>query len=182
MTWIEDSYGRWVVQHRWWIILLTIPAVAAATLGIPRLRISNDTRVFFGARNPDYRRLQAFENTYSREQSVFFVVAPREGDVFTAESLAAIAELTQRGWTLPCSRRVISLANFQHIRAEEDDLLVEDHVGDPNDLSEQDIERIRRFALAENTIVHRLVSPASNVAGIYVALFMPEEERTAVLE
>ncbi|MBN2132065.1 MAG: MMPL family transporter [Sedimentisphaerales bacterium] len=182
MTWNEDSYGRWVVQYRWWIILLTIPAVVAATLGIPRLSISNNTRVFFGVQNPDYQRLQAFENTYSREQSVFFIVAARDGDVFTAESLAAIAELTQRGWKLPCSRRVISLANFQHIRAEEDDLLVEDLVGDPHDLTEQDIERIRRFALAENTIVQRLVSPTGHVAGVYVALAMPEEERAEVLE
>jgi len=182
MTHIENSYGRWVVRYRWWIILLTIPAVAAATLGIPRLSISNDTRVFFGAQNPDYQRLQVFENTYSREQNVFFVVAPRDSNVFTAETLAAIAELTRRGWKLPCSRRVISLANFQHLRAEEDDLLVEDLVGDPNDLCERDIERIRRFALAENTIVHRLVSPAGHVAGVYVALAMPEEERTAVLE
>ena len=139
MTHIENSYGRWVVRYRWWIILLTIPAVAAATLGIPRLSISNDTRVFFGAQNPDYQRLQVFENTYSREQNVFFVVAPRDSNVFTAETLAAIAELTRRGWKLPCSRRVISLANFQHLRAEEDDLLVEDLVGDPNDLCERDI-------------------------------------------
>lgn len=182
MTWIEDSYGRWVVKYRWWIILLTIPAVAAATLGIPKLSVSNDTRVFFGPQNPDYRRLQAFENTYSREQSVFFIVAPRDGNVFTSGTLGAIAELTQRGWKLPCSRSVISITNFQHIRADEDDLLVEDLVYDAANLSEGDLERIRRFALAEKTIVHRLISPVGHVAGVHVALVIPQEEQAGVLE
>ena len=101
-----------------------------------RIRISNDTRVFFGEENPDYQRLKALEHVYSREQSVFFVVAPRDGNVFTRRTLAAVAELTEAGWQVPCSTVVNSITNFQCTRAEGDELIVEDLVPDPCDLSD----------------------------------------------
>ena len=182
MTRIEDSLGRWVVRYRWWIILLTVPVVVAAALGVRRLDIDNDTRVFFGRDNPDYRALKALENTYSREQTVVFILAPNDGNVFTRETLAAVAELTEAAWELPCSLRVSSLANFQHIRAEGDDLIVEDLVTDPSSLSDRDLARIRQIALSESAIVNRLISPSGHVTGIGIGLIMPAEQQEAVPE
>ena len=92
MTWIENHLGEWVVRHRWGIILLTVPTILVCAAGITRIRISNDTRVFFGADNPDYQKLKALEHTYSREQTVDFLVAPRDGNIFTRETLTAYAD------------------------------------------------------------------------------------------
>ena len=182
MASIENGYGRWVVARRWWIIALTLPVVAAAAFGIRYLNITNDTRVFFSERNPDYRLLAALENTYSREQSVFFIIAPQDGNVFAAGTLDAIIELTERGWELPYSRSVLSIANYQYIRAEGDDLIVEDLVVDPAGLAEQELARLRRFALGEKAIVNKLVSPTGHVAGVYVSLVIPIENPEGVLE
>ena len=166
--------GTWVVRHRWGIILVTLVAIVAMAVGMRHIRISNDTRVFFGEENPDYQRLKALEHVYSREQSVFFVVAPRDGNVFTRTTLAAVAELTEAGWQVPCSTIVNSITNFQRTRAEGDDLIVEDLVPDPCGLSEPDMERIRRTALSETALVNMLLSRTGHVTGVHVGFAAPE--------
>ncbi len=178
MTWIENHLGEWVVRHRWWIILLMVPTSLVCAAGITRIRISNDTRVFFGADNPDYQRLKALEHTYSREQSVDFLVAPRDGNVFTRETLTAVAELTEAGWQLPRSAAVHSITNYQSMRAEGDDLIVEDLVPDPNTLTEAQLERIRHKALSETGIVDLLLSRRGHVAGVYVGFVAPQDSPT----
>lgn len=182
MTWVENHLGSWTVKYRWWIIAVMIPMIGLSASGIRHIRISNDTRVFFSEGNPDYMALKALEHTYSKEQSVFFILAPKGGTIFTRNTLAAAAELTEAAWHIPYSIRVNSLTNFQHMRGEGDDLIVENLVGDPNNLSEADLERIRRTALSEVGIVHRLISTTGHVAGVYVSLITPAENAGAVPE
>ena len=106
MNWIENRLGDWTVRYSRWIILLTLLAVGLAAIGIRNLSISNDTRVFFSEKNPKYQALKALEDTFSKEQNVVFVVAPKDGNVFTRATLAAVAELTEAGRHIPYSTRV----------------------------------------------------------------------------
>lgn len=182
MTRIENALGPWTVKYRWWIIVATLPIIGFSGLGASRLNIINDTRVFFGRKNPQYQALTALENTFSKEQNVAFVLAPEDGDIFTRETLTAIAELTESAWQLPHSIRVISLSNFQHLRGEGDDLIVEDLIPNPAELSDEEIERAREIALSEIDIVDRLLSPSGHVAGVFVGLAMPENDRSATPE
>jgi hypothetical protein len=182
MTWIESHLGAWVVKYRWWIICIMLPAICLAATGIRYVGISNDTRVFFAEENPDYQALKALEDTYSKEQGIFFVLAPKGGTVFTRDALRATAELTEAAWHIPHSIRVNSLANFQHARAEGDDLIVSSLIGDPNDLSEAQLQQIRLTALSEPAIRHRLISPSGHVTGLFVGLVTPPGSSRAVPE
>ena len=175
MTWIEKRLGNWTVTYRWRIILLTLPFVALAAMGVRNLRINNDTRVFFSEKDPRYRALKALENTFSKEQSVAFVVAPQDGNVFTRANLAAVTKLTEAAWHLPYATRVVSIANFQYTRGEGEDLIVEDLVGDPNALSQTDLKKTRQIALSDAAIVNRMISPSGHVAGVFVGLTLPDE-------
>jgi predicted RND superfamily exporter protein len=182
MNWIENHLGSWTVKYRWWIISVMLPMIGLAAWGVQYIQISNDTRVFFADQDPDYQVLKDLEHTYSKEQSVFFILAPKDRMVFTREALAAATELTEASWHIPYSIRVSSLTNFQHLRAEGDDLIVENLVGDPNSLSEAELERIRRTALSDVAILHRLISPEGHVTGVYVGLVAPSEDPQAVPE
>ncbi len=182
MTRIEDFLGDWVVRHRWWIILLTVPAIGLAAWGIRHLHINNDTRVFFGEQNPQYQALKALEHTFSNEQNVLFIVAPKDGNVFTRQTWTAITELTDAGWQVPYSSRVNSVANYQYTRGEGDDLIVEALVSDPETMSDDQFETAREVTLAQQTILNRLISPSGHVAGVFVSLAMPSEHRKATPE
>jgi uncharacterized protein len=173
VTWVENLLGNWVIRFRWWILGLICVVVAASAIGIGQLEINNDTRVFIGEENPQYQALKALEYTFSKEQSVLFIVAPKSGDVFTANGLAAVIDLTEAGWHIPYAVGVHSISDYPYMRREGDDLVVEQLVDDPSVLSEAKLERARRLALSEPPLINRLISPSGHVAGVFVNLAMP---------
>ena len=152
-------FSQAIVAHRWLVMLGTLAWVAAVGYGGRFLSFNADSRVFFSADNPQLVALEAFENTYSREDYLLFVLAPREGDVFTREALAGIEELTEASWQVPYSSRIDSIANHQHIEAEADDLLVFPLVRNAASLSDADIERVRDIALGSPRLAGRLLNP-----------------------
>ena len=182
MTWFEAAFGKWVVKHRWWIIIATIIVVVTASSGMRFLTVNNDTRVFFSEDNPQLQALEALENTFSKDNNVLFAIAPKDGNVFTGKTLSVIEDLTEASWQMPYSRRVNSVTNFQHTRAEEDDLIVEDLVEDAEGLSDEDIARIKRIALSEPLLVDNLLSASGHVTGVVVTILLPGESLKEVTE
>ena len=180
MIWFEAVLGKWVVKYRWWIIAATIIVVLVASSGVRFLTVNNDTRVFFSKDNPQLQALEALENTFTRDNFVLFAVAAKNGDVFTPQTLAVVEELTEASWQTPYSSRVDSVTNFQHTRAEEDDLIVEDLVQNAADLSGGDLERIRKIALSEPLLVNNLLSPSGHVTGVFVTVILPGESMEEV--
>ena len=51
----------------------------------------------FGPKNPQLRAFEELEETFTRVENVFFVLAPKEGDIFTLETLSVIENLTEEG-------------------------------------------------------------------------------------
>ena len=144
----EKMFGLLVVRRRWWIIVATVLIVAVAAGGIRFLTFNNDMRVFFSKQNPQLKALEALENTYNKTNNVLFAIAPKNGDVFTRETFAAVEELTELSWQIPYSSRVNSITNFQHTRAKEDELIVEDLLQDAVNMSDEDLLRIKLIALS----------------------------------
>ncbi len=144
------------------------------------LIINNDMRVFFSAENPQLEALEALENIYTRDDNVFFILEPADGDVFTRDTLIAIEQLTASAWQMPYSSRVDSISNFQFSRADQDDLVVEDLIQDAAELSDPEIAAKKRAALSEPLLVGRLVSPSAHVTGINTTIIVPGESHDEV--
>jgi len=173
MTWIENQIGDYVIRKKWWILFIAIIIVLITASGSQFLRFNNDTRVFFSEKNPQLKALEELENTYNKISSVFFAIEPGDGDVFTGETLAAVERLTENSWQIPYSTRVNSITNFQHTFVKDDDLFVEDLVLNAKRMSQSDIERIKKIALAEPHLVNALISPSGHVTGINVDIILP---------
>jgi len=128
MSNFEKWLGPWVVRYRWQIIITTVIILAATMAGMRYLVFTNDSRIFFSKENPQLQALEALENTFTKDDNVLFALAPKDGNVFSRQTLTAVEELTEAGWQVPYSSRVDSVTNFQHTRAQADDLIVEDLV------------------------------------------------------
>ncbi len=171
----ERAFGNFVVKWRWWIIVITFFTGAVATSGVRFLTFNNDTRVFFSEKNPQLQALEALENTYNKNNNVLMVMAPKNGNVFTRETLAAVEELTEASWKIPYSSRVDSITNFQHTRAEDDDLIVEDLIQNAMSMSISDLEQAKQAALSEPLLVNSLISSSGHVTGVNVNILLPGE-------
>ena len=174
---MKPDYGRLlaesVLRFRWPLIALTLVLSLWAAAGIGRLSFSNDSRIYFSHENPQLQALEQLENIFNKEDNLLFVIAPKDGNVFTRDTLAAIEELTEECWQIPYSGRVNSITNFQHTEGRQDELVVEDLVRGSEGLSDAEIDRIRGIALAEPLLVNRLIAPRGDVTAVSVLITKP---------
>ncbi len=181
MRHIENRFSKWVITYRWWIIVATLLITGLAGSGVRFLTFDNDIRVFFSKENPQLKAFEALENTYTKHDTVFFAIAPMDGNVFTKRNLEAVKELTAASWKIPYSSRVDSVTNFQHTRGEEDELIVEDLVDDPTRLSDDGLKRIKKIAMSEPFLLNNLISSSGHVTGIVVSMIKPEQSMNEAL-
>ncbi|MEM7407972.1 MAG: MMPL family transporter, partial [Pseudomonadota bacterium] len=175
----EANYGRWIIRYRWVVLLLTVVLILTAGSGGRLLRFTNDYRVFFSDDNPQMLAFEALENTYTKNDNVMLVVTPDDGKVFSKNTLAAVEWLTEEAWQTPFSNRVDSISNFQHTRAEEDDMLVQDLYSDALALSDEQIRGVREVAMAEPMLFQRLISNKGHVTAVNVTVQLPGKDPIA---
>ncbi|MES9924705.1 MAG: MMPL family transporter [Candidatus Thiodiazotropha endolucinida] len=179
---MKESFFRFVLNNRLLVIFLAITISLLMGSGIQHLAFSNDYRMFFSEENPQLKAFEQLQNTYTKNDNVLFVIAPKDGKVFTRETLSAVAELTKESWQIPYSLRVDSITNFQHTHAEGDDLIVEDLVLDPQSLSDEDLAEKQRIATSDPLLVNRLISPSAHTTGVNVTVQLPGKKLTEVPE
>jgi predicted RND superfamily exporter protein len=173
-----ETYAQQLIRWRYLIVFTTIILVALTTLGFP-LKFDTDYRVFFSDDNPQLRAFEHLQNTYTKNDNVMIVLAPKDGQVFTNKTLDAVEWLTEQAWQTPYSIRVDSISNFQHTYAEEDDLIVGDLIEDSMSLSETDIARAKQIALAEPQLIHKLISPKAHVTAVNIIVELPSKRPDA---
>ena len=175
---LEANFGKWVIRYRWLIILASLLVVVLVGSGGKHLAFTTNYRVFFSEDNPQLLAFDALENTYTKNDNVMFVITPRDGKVFTNQTLAVVEQLTEMAWQLPYSIRVDSISNFQHTEAEEDDLIVRDLVEGAKGLTAFEIEKIKKVALNEPLLVQRLISPDGRVTAVNATIQLPGKNET----
>ncbi|GAA6134641.1 MMPL family transporter [Oceaniserpentilla sp. 4NH20-0058] len=173
------QYSDLILNNRWKVLLVWLLLLISFGIGLGKITFSSDYRVFFGEDNPELLAFTKMQDTFSSSDNVLIAVTPKDGSsVFTAASLQAIQDITQRSWKAPYSTRVDSLTNYQYSYAEQDDLIVADLVSEEN-LSESAIALAKTRALAEKQLVNRLVSNEGHVGAINITIRLPGKFREA---
>ncbi len=170
------NFGTWVVNHKWRVLLLSLIVIFTAASGARFLSFITDYRVFFSPDDPKLIAFEALQNTYTKNDNVLYVIAPKNGQVFTRKTLDSIELLTKEAWQTPYSIRVDSITNFQFITADGDDLIVRDLIEDSLSLSDKDLQLVKTIALNEPLLVNRAISPSAHVTGINVTIQLPEKK------
>ena len=178
----KNEFGDWVIRFRWGIILFAIVLVFAAASGARFLGFSTDYRVFFSKDNPQLVAFETLQNTYTKNDNIMFAVEPKDGNVFSRETLAIIEEITKASWQIPFSIRVDSVTNFQYTWADGDDLVVQDLVDNAESFTDEQLVKIQGIALAEPLLLNRLITDKSNITGVNVTINRPQKAITETPE
>ncbi len=178
----DSCFGSWVIRFRWLIIPATFLLVFVAASGTRLLSFSTDYRVFFSEDNPQLVAFETLQNTYTKNDNVMFAVEPKDGRVFTRETLAVVEEITGASWKIPYSIRVDSVSNFQYTWADGDDLVVQDLVKNAAGLTDAQLKKIQAVALAEPLMLNRLITRKSDITGVNVTINRPQKSITETPE
>jgi predicted RND superfamily exporter protein len=177
---LEDRLAIWIIAKRWWLITASLAVACLTISGLLFISTDSDLRVFFGKDDPRLKELEAIENTYTKTESIIFVISPKSGDLFTTGTLNAIQALTADSWKIPNSSRVDSLTNFQYTYATRDELIVEDFVVDPARLNTNQLDKKRQLALQEPLLVNRLLSADSKSTAVMINIVFPDKNPQAI--
>nr|VFK63557.1 MAG: hypothetical protein BECKTC1821F_GA0114240_10994 [Candidatus Kentron sp. TC] len=168
----ERIFSEWIVRYRWWF-LVCMPLITLALAWGIDLKFSGNYRVFFSEDNPQLRAFDNLEKTYTQDNNVIFLLIPRDGHIFTRETLAAVERLTEMAWRIPYSLRVDSATNFQHTEAKGDEIIIRDLARDVAGLGDARIARIREIALAEPLLVGKLIPKDGAATIVNVDIQLP---------
>ncbi len=173
----EARFAERVVASRWSVIAASLILVLLAAAGGAFLQFSTNYRIFFSQDNPELLAYEALENAYGKTENVLFMIVPEAGDASGEPALKAAVWLTGQAWRTPYSRRVDSIANFQHTTADGDELVVRGLV-DPAKLGDAgERARIRAVALADPRLKGSLLARDGRVSAVNVTVELPEEDQ-----
>jgi predicted RND superfamily exporter protein len=170
---MRERIYNFSLNRPWLVLLIAILLVFGTAYGAKNLVFKGDYKVFFSEENPQLTAYQAVQNIYSKSDNVAFILEPKNGDIFTKENLAAVYWLTTESWQVPYSTRVDSISNFQYTIAEEDDLIVEDLVLDPDTLTAADMPRLKEIATNDPLLLNKIVSKSGHVSIVNVTNQLP---------
>ena len=171
---LQKNYRNLVIKKPWMLLLISILFTVVCGLGLKGLSQNPDNRIFFSKNDPNLVALETLEKTYTKNDNIFIMVAPRNGNVFTPTNLEIIRDLTKKLWQTPASSRVDSITNFQWTRAEGDNIIISDLVPD-NNINKNISDNAKEVALNEPMLVNLLVSPDSKYTAINVTIIKPDD-------
>ncbi|MEE8296026.1 MAG: MMPL family transporter, partial [Sphingomonadales bacterium] len=163
-----------IVRYRWAVLVLTVLLVGLAAAGVRHLEFATNYRVFFSDENPELTAFEDFQDVYTKNDNIVFIVKPAEGKAFTPDVTDAIERITERAWTIPYALRVDSISNFQYSWADEDDLTVEDLITDGATLSQETLDEKEAIANREPLLYGNLIARDGLTTGVSVTLQMPQ--------
>ncbi len=162
-----------ILQRPWLTLFVGILLIMAAGMGGQNLYYRADYKVFFADDNQQLVDFEEMQRVFSKNENASIIIAPASGDVFNKNTLSLIKEMTDEAWQTPFSTRVDSITNFQHTRAEEDDLIVEDLIYKLELINDETIEYAKKIALSEPNLRRSLISDTGHVAVINVTVNLP---------
>ncbi len=176
---MDQVIARWLTDWRHVLAAASLLLIAVLAYGGKFLHFQSDYRIFFRDDDPYLLAHEQQQAEYTKSDSLLFILAPADGEVFTREMLAAVEFLTAESWRMPLAIRVDSITNFQHTRASGDDLAVSDLVRDARSLSDAQLAERRRIALSEPLLVNSLISERGHVTAVNVRLNLPDSQNEA---
>lgn len=175
---LAEGIANTVIQHRWKVLLLTLLLTVLAGSGARLLEFSNNYRAFFSPDNPELLTFEEFQQTYTKNDNILFVLQPDDGQVFSPQVADAVEQLTEQAWQIPYATRVDSISNFQHSWADGDDLTVDNLYRNGLDLAQPALDEKQAIALQEPLLYGSLIATDAAATGINVTLNFPEKDLT----
>jgi hypothetical protein len=177
---MHSAFIKNIFRFRWLVIASSILLFVFAANGLGRITIASDYKSFL---NPNYEglvQLNKVEAIFTENNRMMVAIAPPHETIFTAKTIAMLQDITEQAWLLPYATRVDSIVNYQHTRADGDDLYVGSFFPDDKPITQAMLEVARTVSTVEPAIKHNLVSLKQDVAVLQVTFDFPADSAMSI--
>ena len=156
------------------LFLLSILLLVISSIGLKNTVLVTDYKAFFNTNDPYLNAYLDLQDEYDGADHITFLIRSEEGNLFTKNTLEILKTFTEKAWKLPFTTRVDSITNYQHSYAKDDTLIVQDLVGEIDQLDETKIASLSTVATSNTTLTNRLISPSGDSTAIHVSMIIPD--------
>ncbi len=170
-------FAGWAVAHRAVVVVLSLALLAGGLYFAGKVQSDNSLDAYFDKSDPAYIAYSEYLSAYHSDEVsyILYRIPDSEHGVFDYQAMQKIARLTQALENeVPIVREVTSLTNVEFIRADGDDITIDELMLDfPKD--QQSLLTLREAVLDKPLYVDYLVNSDASYAAIII-----EMERSSV--
>ena len=159
------NYINFLERYKIHLMVVITVVVALLSISLKDLAFEGSYRIWFDKESKIIKDYDQFRDTFSGDDTFIVAFEDREG-IFRKKPVETILELTQTFKMLDGVRRVDSLTNYQYIRSEDDDVMVEDFIYD----TKENLASKRVLALQDKLILHQLINDDATATLIAIKL------------
>jgi hypothetical protein len=178
MSGLIAVYCRWVVRHRWIVLVVLAALTLLLARAASRLHVEIDPDRQLPQDHPFIQTLNDLHRTFGDKNLIVVGLFPHDGNVFTPAFLRKLVEVTDRIRKVPGANQALiqSLAapQVKDIRGTADGMEVE-RVMETPPADAAGAEEVRRRALAGDTWVGTLVAADGSAAAIQASFELTPE-------
>ncbi len=159
-----QRYIDFLDKYKYRLILFTTVITLLLSFSLKHIAYEGNYRIWF---DPDSRIItsyDAFRDTFGGDDTFVVAFGDKEG-IFRPKAIDTVLALTRKFAKIEGVRKVDSLTNYQYIRSEDDDIIVEDFIEDTVELKVKKV-----LALHDPLIVDHLISKEGKTTLIAVKL------------
>ncbi|MEE2789061.1 MAG: MMPL family transporter, partial [Myxococcota bacterium] len=166
---MKDRIVNNIIERPKTSLLIGLLVFMACASGGRTLAPDFSYRVWFNDDDPLIMEFDAFERRFGNDDRAIVVVHSPSG-IFDKDSASLLIKFTQEAWKLPYTIRVDSLANFNWVHADGDELIVEPLIPDDLPLTPELLAARAKVAKNHETLPNYLVSADGTAALLYITL------------
>ncbi len=150
------------------IFLILLPYLALIPF-ISRMQEDYSVRTWFRTTDVHLKELDQFERQFGNDQVVLIGVKAKN-NIFNEKNIHLIQKLTEESWKITDVIRVESLANYNYLSVNGDNLSVNPFIPDDLNLTAEVLNSKRQIALSHRNILNRFIDKKGEIALIHAQL------------
>ncbi|MBL6989795.1 MAG: MMPL family transporter [Bacteriovoracaceae bacterium] len=150
-------------------LLLSFLLVAPLAPHLFKLKLYFGPKAWFPKESAEMVNLVDFERKFGNDEGMVIAVYDKS-TIYNPQTFKAIKDITNDFWQQENIIRVDSLANFNHIFSQEDDILIEPLIGDDDQITEEYVEKKKSIIKNHEDLPGFLVSPQGTTTLIFATL------------
>ena len=166
-TWAASFGMNIIIRYRVFILILTALVVYGGFAGMEHITTDNSNESHFAEGDEINLRNERFEEIFGNEEFVFVLIEADE--VFDHDALTYIRDVSRDlEDNLPFIDELTALTDVEYMEVLDDELKVDDLIGDTIPVSREELDAIRQKALAKEVYVDRIVTTDGKATGIAI--------------
>ena len=172
---------NFLLSQRYLLATLSILLGGAISLGALKTTINSSDDAILSEDDPYRLEVAQVNKDFPPSTSVLFAFMSPEGDVFNRDMLQAMQDLTDRYTDVESAVSVASLIN-RRLDAVDADIHERDYLlPELDELTAQDLVKIREIALADKDLTQSMLSPEGDMALAVIKFHATSEEQATQL-